>query len=132
MSLEAALAKLTEEVAKNTAALAAIGKAAGAKTAGTTAPKDTKPKDEKKKAITDDQLREAFGGYLTSGDADKKAERKANLNLITTHYGAENVVSIPAEKREAALADLKAFKDGEKPDWAASDEPADDDDDMLG
>lgn len=120
MSLEAAIAKLTEAVEANTKALLGGGgastggtKPAGSKPAGTK-PSGTTKKTEKKGPSADD-LASAFGEYLKTGDKDERAEAKANVKKIIDHFEVDRITNLDAENYQEALDLLAQFKDGEDP-----------------
>jgi len=115
MSLEAAIAKLTEAVEANTAALA--GGAAPSKPASKPAggAKKAPPKKTTKKETTADDVVAAFGEYLKTGSKETRDEAKANVKKIVDHFGVERITLLDPENFDEALAFLKQYQDGEDP-----------------
>ena len=123
MSIEKNLADLTSAVVAltevvqaqttliqtGTAKAAAKTEAAAPKTEAA-APKADKPKaPAKAKAVTEEALREKFGGYLTSStDKAEKRRLTATVKPILEHFGVERVTEIAEESRAEAIgyADL--------------------------
>lgn len=121
MSLEQAMAELTAALKENTALLKGgaaklAAKAdkgepekAAEKPAEKPAAKPPAKKTTKSKNPTEEQLREKFGGYLSS--VEDKAEKRrltATVKPILEHFGVERVTEIPEENRAEAMgyADL--------------------------
>lgn len=121
---------LEEELKKNTAALEAMtaalekqtelleggmAKASGtaakttAKTTAAKKPAAKKPAAKKPTNPTEEDLREKFGGFLTSVE-DKPGKKRltATVKPILEHFGAERVTEIDEENRKEAMgyADL--------------------------
>lgn len=131
MSIEKNLADLTSAVVAltevvqaqttliqtGTAKAAAKTEAAAPKTEAA-APKADKPKPAAKaKAVTEEALREKFGGYLTSStDKAEKRRLTATVKPILEHFGVERVTEIAEESRAEAIgyADLliAAYEEG--------------------
>jgi len=121
MSLEQAMADLTAALKEHTALLKGgaanlAAKAGGTKPADKPADKPaSKPADKaaaskpaagnkKPKAPTEENLREKFGGYLSS--VEDKAEKRrltATVKPILEHFGVERVTEIPEEHRAEAI-----------------------------
>ncbi len=119
MSLETAIAKLTEAVEANTAALSG-GAAPAAKPAGKPAGKPAaKPaagkKPAAKKGPTADDVAAAFGEYLKTGDKDERDTAKANVKAIITHFDVERITTLDPDNFKDALDYLEQFQNGENP-----------------
>lgn len=144
MSLEAAIEKLTEAVIANTALLqAAIDRAAvnGATKpvpAATVAPSEPavnpaaaekrKPgRPPKSKVPSEDDIRTAFGGYLSTKNLTLRDERKVEVRAILQHFGVDKAGEIPAEQRAEALGYIEKLTAGEKPDFMNEDAVEDED-----
>lgn len=112
MSLEAAIAKLTEAVEANTAARAG-GEPTAKKAPAKKAPAKKAP--AKKKGPTSDDVAAAFGEYLKTGDKDDRDTAKANVKAIIGHFETDRITNLDEEHFTEALALLEAFKEGEDP-----------------
>ena len=99
----------TAKAAAKTEAAAPKTEAAATKTEAA-APKADKPKAAAKaKPVTEEALREKFGGYLTSStDKAEKRRLTATVKPILEHFGVERVTEIAEESRAEAIgyADL--------------------------
>jgi hypothetical protein len=119
MSLEDKIEKLTAAIEKQTAliekgvAKASTGPAAAAAAAKPAAaaaaakPAAAKPAGKpaaKPKHPTEEELREKFGGYLTSvSDKAGKRALTETVKPILEHFGVERVTEIPEEHRAEAM-----------------------------
>lgn len=141
MTIEAQIEKLTAALEANTTAqnantvalvkitnaAAATVKGASAKTEAkpeakatdapkTDAPKKAPPKQNKKATVSVDDVVAAFTTYRDNGPGEK-TDRLVNMRAINNHYGVTKISEIAAENYAGALAYLKQFEDGEKPDF---------------
>lgn len=132
MSLEALLTRLADSLDRNSAAMEALNKKAGGSApAAADKPAASKPAANKPaagkasggkaKALTVDDIAEAFGGYLKGGDADARAEAKDNVKAILNHFGVERASHIEPENFAEAMKYLKQFQAGETPDFMNDD-----------
>jgi hypothetical protein len=149
MSLEAAIEKLTEALNSTTVLLQAMADRAAAN--GATKPavvsvapveptvnspvapisEKRKPgRPPKKPVITEEQVRTAFGGYLSAiKEKTVREQRKANVAEILKHFGVERATEIPEEGRAEALGYVAKLESGETLDFSDDDAEADADDD---
>ena len=118
VALTEAVQAQTTLIQTGTAKAAVKAEAAAPTTKAAAAPKADKPKPAAKpKAVTEEALREKFGGYLTSS-ADKAEKRRltATVKPILEHFGVERVTEIAEESRAEAIgyADLliAAYEEG--------------------
>lgn len=121
MSDNATFAAFTEALNAHTKALNAFvaatksGGSAGSKPAETKA-ETSKPASTKgKKAVTKDQLTEAFGAYLSVKDKDEKKERAGHVQAISKHFEVERISLLEESDYAKALGFLEQFKQGEDP-----------------
>jgi len=117
MSLEAKIEALTAAVEANTAALGAGGTPAK-KPAASGAKKPAaggKKPAAKPKGPTADDLAEAFGGYLKTGDADERAEAKGNVKAIIEYMETDRITNLDPGQFAEAIGYLDQFKAGENP-----------------
>ena len=145
MSLEDALKENTAAVLEHNALLKKMLAGAGGKAAAPSAPADKKPAapaDKKtdapasKKAsgskskgeITTEMMAEKVTAFLKTGDADVRAERKAQVKQIIDHYEVERFTAIEPTDFAEALEMLAAFGRGENP-FSNGDDDGDDDGD---
>lgn len=137
MTLEVQLDALTKALDKNTTALEAIlskapagasaGKAADAGKAD--APGQTKAPGGaatgkgggKTKAATEDDLRNAFGSYLSVKDKAEREVRKGNVKAILDHFGAAKATELAKENWADAIAYVAVFEKGETPNFMNED-----------
>ena len=138
MALEDRMEALTKALDRNSTALEAILAAGGSKAPAADKAADTKaadpkpPKPEKKpKVPTDDDIRSAFGAYLSVKDKGERETRKDNVKAIVDHFGVGKATEIAAESRAEALAYLKQFEAGEKPNFMAEENNGGEDGDSL-
>lgn len=130
MSVEALLTRLIESLDRNSTAMEALNKKAGAtapatsdkpaasgKPAASNKPAASGKAGSKAKALTVDDIAEAFGGYLKGGDADARAEAKDNVKAILNHFGVERASHIDPGDFAEAMKYLNQFKAGETPDF---------------
>jgi len=117
MSLEAAIAKLTAAVEANTAALEGGASAPADKAPAKKAPAKKAPakKPATKKGPTADDIAEQFGSYMKEGDADERAQAKANVRAIIEAMETDRLTNLDPEQFGQALEYLEAFKAGEDP-----------------
>ena len=119
MSLEAAIAKLTAAVEANTAALEGGASAPAdkgtAKKPAAGAKKAPAKKPATKKGPTADDIAEQFGSYMKEGDADERAQAKANVRAIIEAMETDRLTNLDPEQFGQALEYLEAFKAGEDP-----------------
>ena len=149
MSLEEALNKNTAAVLAHNALLEKMlagGKAPAAPAAGTkpaapaagtkpAAPAAGKPAGKpagKKAETTAEHVAERVTAFLKVGDKALRDERKEQVKTIIDHYGADRFTNIDPASFDEALGFLKAYEDGEVPDFGddGGDE-GDGDDDMV-
>lgn len=142
MGIEKDIADLIAAVRENTEALSAHtallkgGIAAKKATAKAAAPADDEepPKKAKakegkkaaKKALTLDDVKVAFGEYLSTDDKQLREERKGNVAAILAGFKVKQVRDLDEDMFEEALAMLKEYIDGEE---APSEDDAGDDED---
>lgn len=146
MSLEALLTRLADSLDRNSAAMEALNKKAGGsapaaadKPATASKPAANKPaagkaSGGKAKALTVDDIAEAFGGYLKGGDADARAEAKDNVKAILNHFGVERASHIDPSDFAEAMKFLKQFQAGETPDFmndGGDEDGGDDGEDLM-
>lgn len=150
MSLEAAIEKLTEALTTATTLLQAMADRAAANgatkptVAPTVAPVEPtvnspvapvvekrKPgRPAKKPVITEDQVRTAFGGYLSAvKERTERDRRKAAVAEILKHFGVDRATEIPEDGRAEALGYVTKLEAGETLDFSDDEAEADDDDD---
>ena len=67
--------------------------------------------------------------YMKVDDKEVRDERKGQIKTIIDHYGVDRFTNIDPGKFEEALGFLKAYEDGEEPDFGDGDESGDADDD---
>lgn len=137
-----ALIKALNDHTKAVNALVAMGGKAAAPTtaaASGTKPAGDKPKadakkDDKPKKVTDDVMRSTVGDYIAAAtDDDDREVRRSNVKALLAHYEAKGATSIPEAKRHEALAYVKQFADGERPDFMPEEEASEEEaDDLLG
>lgn len=116
MSLEQKAQALTDAliaVMQEVAGGGAPAKSAPAKS--TPAKKTTAKKPAAKKAPTADDIAEAFGSYMKSGDEEERTTAKENVKAIITHFDVERITKLDASLFPEALELLAAFKRGEDP-----------------
>lgn len=105
-ALASALADLITEIAGSGGASKPASKpAAGKKPAASS----------KKKEIMVDDLAEAFGKFLNTGNAAAKKKAKTAVQGIVAHFEAERVTKLDPDNFEEALDLLKQYQDGEDP-----------------
>ena len=143
MGIEKDIADLIAAVRENTEALSAhttllkggiAAKKATAKAAAPAAEEDAPKKGKaakegkkaSKKALTLDDVKMAFGEYLSTDDKQLREERKSNVAAILAGFKVKQVRDLDEEMFEEALAMLKEYIDGEE---APGDEDAGDDED---
>ena len=136
MSLEELIAKHTEALTANTAAVSAhtaalkslaggkpaAGAAAGTKPAGTTKPKD----------ISDEDLRTAVGDYISGAGEGERDARRAQVMKILAHVGVAKATEVPKPKRAEFMGYFETLKGGELPDFLQEEQSGGDGDDLLG
>ena len=142
MGIEKEIADLAAAVRENTEALAAhtallkggiAAKKAGSKVAAPAdeeeEPKKGKAKVSKKaakKALSLDDVKMAFGEYLSTDDKQLREERKGNVASILASFKVKQVRDLEEENFEEALQMLKEYVEGEE---AATDDDAGEDED---
>lgn len=84
-------------------------------------------KGGKPKKLTEEDVRKAFGAYLSVEDKEERADRKAFVVEMLDHLKAEKATEIAEEDREQALQWLKDKEAGKKVSF--SDDEADDEGD---
>ncbi len=139
MSIEAALAGLTEAVKRNnelleknietrSALAATVGKTPKAdKPEQELAPKkkvvaDPEPKKSAKKppkALDEKDMRKAFGEFMDVESPKVRAKRKEFVAAVLEELGAENVATIEPEDRARALAFIEKKLAGEEVNFSA-------------
>ena len=130
MSLEEALNKNTAAVEKHNTLLEKMLAAGGTKAPATSAKAADKPAAAAKPAAktttnkgkaepTLELVTEKITAFLKTGDAETRAEHKAQAAQIMEHFGAERFTQIPSEHWPLALAGLRAFEAGEIPEFLA-------------
>lgn len=143
MSLEDALNANTKAVLAHNALLEKMlagGKApaAGASkpadkpasTPAKTPPKTTTTKTKGEPTVAD--VTERVTAFMKVSDKDVRDERKAQVKTIIDHYGADRFTNIDPANFAEALGFLKAYEDGEEPDFGNGDEGGGgEDDDMV-
>lgn len=145
MSLEDALNANTKAVQEHTAQLklmlsGAKPPAAGAskpadkaasKPADKTPPKTTTSKTKGEPTVAD--VTERVTNFMKVSDKDVRDERKAQVKTIIDHYGVDRFTNIDPASFSEALGFLKAYEDGEEPDFGDDDGDGGDgsDDDMV-
>jgi hypothetical protein len=142
MSLEDALNANTKAVLAHNALLEKMlagGKApaAGASkpadkpasTPAKTPPKTTTTKTKGEPTVAD--VTERVTAFMKVSDKDVRDERKAQVKTIIDHYGADRFTNIDPASFAEALGFLKAYEDGEEPDFGNGDEGGGEDDDMV-
>ena len=143
MSLEDALNANTKAVLAHNALLEKMlagGKApaAGASkpadkpasTPAKTPPKTTTTKTKGEPTVAD--VTERVTAFMKVSDKDVRDERKAQVKTIIDHYGADRFTNIDPANFAEALGFLKAYEDGEEPDFGDGDEGGGgEDDDMV-
>lgn len=136
MSLEDALNANTKAVQEHTAQLKMM--LAGAKPAANSGskpadkpvekapPKTTTSKTKGDPTVAD--VTERVTNFMKVSDKDVRDERKLQVKSIIDHYGADRFTNIDPSKFAEALSFLKAYEDGETPDFGDGDEGGDEDD----
>lgn len=114
MSVEAKAKALSDALVDLMTEIAGSGggstKATGSKPAS-----GRKPAASKKKEIMVDDLAEAFGKYLNTGNAAAKKKAKSAVQGIVANFDAERVTKLDPDNFEEALDLLKQYQDGEDP-----------------
>jgi hypothetical protein len=145
MSLEDALNANTKAVQEHTAQLKLMLSGAKPPAAGASKPADKPPSKPADKAPaktsttktkgepTVADVTERVTNFMKVSDKDVRDERKAQVKTIIDHYGADRFTNIDPSKFAEALSFLKAYEDGEEPDFGddGGDEEGDGDDDMV-
>jgi hypothetical protein len=162
MSLEAALAANTEALTVHTAALnshaallqeanagreAAVASLTGAVTEGkhkgrtpgskaaekaaAAAPAAPAPAEAVEEVVTADVLRAKAGAFLNVAEPEK-AERKTFVKSINAHFGAETIVTIPAENFAQVVGWFDRFAAGEKVNFSEGEDEVEGEDDGIG
>lgn len=141
MSLEDALNANTKAVLAHNALLekmlaggkapaAATGKPADKPTEKSANKAPAKTSTTKRKGeITVEDVAARVTSYMKVDDKEVRDERKGQIKTIIDHYGVDRFTNIDPEKFEEALGFLKAYEDGEEPDFGDGDEGGDADDD---
>lgn len=106
--------------AGKTAGAAAGGKAAGA-AAGKTAA-------NKPKAKTIEDIRAAFGGYLSTKDKALREVRLEQVAAINNHFGVAKASDLDPKDYAEALGYLKVYEDGGEPEFAQAEDGGDGED----
>ena len=145
MSLEDALNANTKAVLAHNALLEKMLAGGKAPAAATGKPAD-KPTDKsadkpankapaktsttkRKGEITVEDVAARVTAYMKVDDKEVRDERKGQIKTIIDHYNVDRFTNIDPEKFEEALGFLKAYEDGEEPDFGDGDESGDADDD---
>ena len=141
MSLEDALNANTKAVLAHNALLEKMLAGGKAPAAATGKPAD-KPADKpankapaktsttkRKGEITVEDVAARVTAYMKVDDKEVRDERKGQIKTIIDHYGVDRFTNIDPAKFEEALGFLKAYEDGEEPDFGDGDESGDADDD---
>ena len=137
MSLEDALNANTKAVLAHNALLEKMLAGGKAPAAATGKPAD-KPADKapaktsttkRKGEITVEDVAARVTAYMKVDDTEVRDERKGQIKTIIDHYGVDRFTNIDPSKFEEALGFLKAYEDGEEPDFGDGDEGGDADDD---
>lgn len=118
---------------KAPAASAPAGTKPAAPAAGTKPAAATKPAGKpagKKAETTAEHVAERVTAFLKVGDKALRDERKEQVKTIIDHYGADRFTNIDPANFDEALGFLKAYEDGEVPDFGddGGDEGGEDDD----
>lgn len=141
MSLEDALNANTKAVLAHNALLEKMLAGGKAPAAATGKPADkpaSKPADKapaktsttkRKGEITVEDVAARVTAYMKVDDKEVRDERKGQIKTIIDHYGVDRFTNIDPAKFEEALGFLKAYEDGEEPDFGDGDESGDADDD---
>lgn len=141
MSLEDALNANTKAVLAHNALLEKMLAGGKAPAAATGKPADkpaSKPADKapaktsttrRKGEITVEDVAARVTSYMKVDDKEVRDERKGQIKTIIDHYGVDRFTNIDPAKFEEALGFLKAYEDGEEPDFGDGDEGGDGDDD---
>ena len=141
MSLEDALNANTKAVLAHNALLEKMLAGGKAPAAATGKPADKpagKPADKaqaktsttkRKGEITVEDVAARVTAYMKVDDKEVRDERKGQIKTIIDHYGVDRFTNIDPSKFEEALGFLKAYEDGEEPDFGDGDEGGDADDD---
>lgn len=145
MSLEDALNANTKAVLAHNALLEKMLAGGKAPAAATGKPADkpadkpaSKPADKapaktsttkRKGEITVEDVAARVTAYMKVDDKEVRDERKGQIKTIIDHYGVDRFTNIDPAKFEEALGFLKAYEDGEEPDFGDGDEGGDADDD---
>ena len=144
MSLEDALNANTKAVLAHNALLEKMLAGGKAPAAGASKPAD-KPASTPAKApaktsttktkgeITVADVTERVTNFMKVSDKDVRDERKAQVKTIIDHYGADRFTNIDPASFAEALGFLKAYEDGEEPDFGGGGDDDGDggDDDMV-
>lgn len=146
MSLEDALNANTKAVLAHNALLEKMLAGGKAPAAGASKPAD-KPADKPaskpstpaktsttktKGEITVADVTERVTNFMKVSDKDVRDERKAQVKTIIDHYGADRFTNIDPASFAEALGFLKAYEDGEEPDFGGGgDDGGDGGDDMV-
>ena len=141
MSLEDALNANTKAVLAHNALLEKMLAGGKAPAAATGKPADKsadKPANKapaktsttkRKGEITVEDVAARVTAYMKVDDKEVRDERKGQIKTIIDHYGVDRFTNIDPAKFEEALGFLKAYEDGEEPDFGDGDESGDADDD---
>ena len=144
MSLEDALNANTKAVLAHNALLEKMLAGGKAPAAATGKPADksaSKPADKapaktsttkRKGEITVEDVAARVTAYMKVDDKEVRDERKGQIKTIIDHYGVDRFTNIDPAKFEEALGFLKAYEDGEEPDFGDGDEGGDGDGDDDG
>ena len=144
MSLEDALNANTKAVLAHNALLEKMLAGGKAPAAATGKPADkpaSKPADKapaktsttkRKGEITVEDVAARVTAYMKVDDKEVRDERKGQIKTIIDHYGVDRFTNIDPDKFEEALGFLKAYEDGEEPDFGDGDEGGDGDGDDDG
>jgi len=140
MSLEEALKANTAAVLAQNALLEKIagtkpaGTAAGTKPAGAVAgtkPAGARPTTKPKAEPTVDDVAAKVTEFLKVGDKALRDQRKAEVKTIIDHYGVDRVTNVDPASFAEVLSFVKAYEDGEVPDFGDGDGDGGSDDDMV-
>jgi hypothetical protein len=143
MSLEDALNANTKAVLAHNALLEKMLAGGKAPAAGASKPADkpasTPAKTPAKTSTTKTKgeptvadVTERVTAFMKVSDKDVRDERKAQVKTIIDHYGVDRFTNIDPASFAEALGFLKAYEDGEEPDFGDGDEGGGgEDDDMV-
>lgn len=142
MGIEKDIADLIAAVQENTEALSAhtallqggiAAKKATKKAAPASdddgTPKKGKAKKASKKKLSLDDLKKAFGEYLSTDDKQLREDRKGNVAAILAGFKVKQVSALDEEQFEEAFQMLQEYIDGEEQESESGDE--DDDGESL-